>query len=180
MVDEKKNNIDEDENGKEKYLKFGRDKRIVFATRDMWIEEYREFETENKRTKEKKLRKGWFRITGYCNRVKHLLDAYERAEFLTHHGDLSEYKRVSSDIRDAIDKIPDWLITTYHVTPVVIVQEKKIYISEEDIRKERESKLRETGIDIIKVETQKKQKPKTKVKTNKKKVVTKASQTEIF
>lgn len=149
----------------EKFLKFGRCSRIVFSSTDMYIEEYVEKEVEDKKTGEVSIKKQWDRVTGYYGSVKQLLESYTNKQFIRKSGSLDEFKAVLEEILDAIEKIPNYILSRFHKCPV-IVEERTIKVSQEMIDNEKKKKLMESGVKIVKAESNKK--PKKKRNTNKK------------
>lgn len=167
MVKEKRETPEIDDNEEVgNFMKFGRNARICFGRRDCWIEVYCEDEIINKKTKEKEIRKRWVQVTGYYGRVKQLLSAYTDEMFLKHGGNLDEYKKACEDIIDAVEMLPDYLISQYHQTPVII-QEKVIVVDNskkkdemlKKIEQQKFAKIEKTE-KIEKTKRQKKQKSK--------------------
>lgn len=163
MVKKKRETLEIDDDNEEvgNFLKFGRNARICFGRGDCWIEVYCEDEIENKKTKEKEIRKRWVRATGYYGRVKQLLLSYTDEMFSKHGGNLDEYKKACEDIIDAVEKLPDYLISRYHQTPVII-QEKVVVVDSSKKKKEMLKKIEAQHLAKIdkveKIEKTKKQK----------------------
>lgn len=163
MVKEKREALEIDDDNEEvgNFLKFGRNARICFGRRDCWIEVYCEDEVENKKTKEKEIRKRWVQVTGYYGRVKQLLLSYTDEMFLKHGGNLDEYKKACEDIIDAVEMLPDYLISQYHQTPVII-QEKVVVVDSSKKKEEMLKKIEAQHLAKIekveKIEKTKKQK----------------------
>lgn len=147
------------------FMKFGRNTRICFGRRDMWIEEYKETEFVNKKTKEKETRKNWVVVTGYFGKVKQLLESYGDEMFLRGKGNLDEYREIAIDIKDAIDRLPDYFISTFHKIPIII-QKEIIYIDKTQEKEIKRKQIEDQYLAKV-VKPEKKKIKKEKVKKEK-------------
>lgn len=160
------------------FMKFGRNMRICFGRRDMWIEEYKEIEFVNKKTKEKEIRKNWVPVTGYFGKVKQLLESYGDEMFLRGKGNLEEYREIAIDIKDAIDRLPDYFVSTFHKTPVII-QKEIIYIDKTQEKENKRKQIEDQHLAKVVVSEKGKVK-KEKIKKSKEKEVSVKNDVELF
>lgn len=106
------------ERNEEKVLKFGRDARFVFSSRDVYIERY--VDSVDKKTGE--TRKRWKAVTGYYGSLRMLLNNFVEDEF-RRKPVIKELESLLAEVKDAVEKLPNYLILSNEKTPVIIQKE---------------------------------------------------------
>jgi len=109
------------ERNEDKVLKFGRDARFVFGPHDVCIERY--VDSQDKKTGE--MKKRWKPVTGYYGSLRMLLNNFVEKEFKKKPV-IKELQSLLDEVKDAVEKLPNYFILTSQKTPVII-QEKIVY-----------------------------------------------------